>query len=62
MKESLSTKELIRDTLQKLLEEKDYAEISMKDREKRKRWKKDAVSVFRNERRYCQVHGRLSHG
>lgn len=31
MKESLSTKELIRDTLQKLLEEKDYAEISMKE-------------------------------
>lgn len=31
MKESISTKELIRDTLQKLLEEKDYAEISMKE-------------------------------
>ena len=35
MKESTSTKELIRDTLQKLLEEKDYAEISMKEIAKR---------------------------
>lgn len=31
MKESTSTKELIRDTLQELLEEKDYTEISMKE-------------------------------
>ena len=35
MKESTSIKELIRDTLQKLLEEKDYAEISMKEIAKR---------------------------
>ena len=31
MKESTSTKELIRDTLQELLEKKDYTEISMKE-------------------------------
>lgn len=31
MEESVSTKELIRNTLQKLLEEKDYAEITMKE-------------------------------
>lgn len=31
MKEPILTKELIRDTLQKLLEERDYAEISMKE-------------------------------
>lgn len=31
MKDPISTKELIRDTLQKLLEERNYAEISMKE-------------------------------